>query len=100
LADDADLRTMPPPERNGGAVRLTAIVTEPPTATPLDHRLPLPGTMLERKYKGRVLRVKVLAAGFEFDGERYCSLSAVAKAITGSHCNGFAFFGLAKGDTK
>ena len=32
--------------------------------------------------------------GFEYEGRRYRSLSAVAKAITGSHCNGFRFFGL------
>ena len=34
----------------------------------------------------------MLASGFEFDGQVYPSLSAVAKAITGSHCNGFLFF--------
>ena len=100
LADDADLRTMPPRERNGGTVRLTAKVAELPATAPLDRRLPLPGTVIQRKYKGRTLHVKVLVDGFEFDGERYGSLSAVAKAITGSHCNGFAFFGLAKGVAK
>ena len=36
----------------------------------------------------------MLADGFEFEGERYGSLTAVAKAITGSHMNGFRFFGL------
>lgn len=34
----------------------------------------------------------VLADGFEYAGERYPSLTAVAKAITGSHMNGFRFF--------
>lgn len=101
LADDADLRTMPPRERDGAAVRLSVRVTEPPAPAPLDRRLPLPGTVIQRNYKSRVLHVKVLADGFEFDGERYGSLSAVAKAATGSHCNGFAFFGLAgKGASK
>ena len=38
----------------------------------------------------------VLADGFEFEGERYKSLSAVAKAVTGQHCNGFSFFKLTK----
>jgi Protein of unknown function (DUF2924) len=99
LADDADLRTMPPRERNGAIVGPTAKGSEPPAVAPLDCRLPLPGTVLERKYKGRVLHVKILADGFEFDGERYGSLSAVAKAATRSHCNGFAFFSLdGKGD--
>jgi hypothetical protein len=36
--------------------------------------------------------VRVLPAGFEYDGQAYRSLSAVARAITGSHCNGFLFF--------
>ena len=36
--------------------------------------------------------MKVRAEGFEYQGQVYPSLSAVAKAITGSHCNGFLFF--------
>jgi hypothetical protein len=36
--------------------------------------------------------VQVLAEGFEFEGQRFKSLSAVAKAITGSHTSGFLFF--------
>jgi hypothetical protein len=50
--------------------------------------------VLTRKYRGDVLQVKVLADGFEFEGVRYRSLSAVAKAVTGGHCNGFLFFRL------
>jgi len=38
----------------------------------------------------------VLPAGFEFEGHIYKSLSAVAKAITGQHCNGYYFFRLGK----
>ncbi len=59
---------------------------------PADHRLPPPGTVLTRTYKGARLEVRVLAGGFEYDGQVYKSLSAVAKAITGQHCNGFLFF--------
>ena len=59
---------------------------------PRNHRLPPPGTVLVRPYKGARLQVRVLQAGFEYDGLVYRSLSAVAKAITGSHCNGFLFF--------
>ncbi|OWK39939.1 DUF2924 domain-containing protein [Fimbriiglobus ruber] len=59
-----------------------------------DERLPPPGTIITRPYKGRTLHVRVLATGFEHDGTVYTSLSAVAKAITGSHCNGFRFFRL------
>lgn len=56
--------------------------------------MPLPGTILVREYKGRKLQVRVLENGFEFEGEIHRSLSAVAKKITGSHCNGFLFFRL------
>jgi hypothetical protein len=58
---------------------------------------PLPGTVLTREYKGREIRVRVLDAGYEYEGQPYRSLSAVAKAVTGSHWNGRAFFGLKKG---
>jgi len=69
---------------------------QPPTASPSngDRRLPSPGTVLTRAYKGRTLAVTVLADGFEFDGERYASLTAIAKAVTGTHWNGWHFFGL------
>jgi len=49
---------------------------------------------------GETLRVTVLADGFECEvqvgGDRYDSLSAIAKAVTGSHMNGFRFFRLVK----
>jgi hypothetical protein len=48
--------------------------------------------VLVRKYRGQTLHVRVLADGFEFEGAVHPSLSAVAKAITGSHCNGYHFF--------
>jgi hypothetical protein len=52
----------------------------------------LPGTVLTRRYKGRPLQVKVLKDGFEFEGSVYASLSAVAKAVTGTHTSGWLFF--------
>jgi hypothetical protein len=61
-------------------------------ASALDGRLPLPGTILTRWYKGQTLKVQVLRHGFEYDDQIYKSLSAVAKAITGSHTSGFLFF--------
>ena len=39
----------------------------------------------------------VLPNGFEYEGEVYRSLSAVAKAVTGTHWNGYHFFNLLKG---
>ena len=61
-----------------------------------DERLPPPGSVLTRRYKDQDLRVTVLESGFEHEGEVYRSLSAVAKAITGTHINGYAFFNLAR----
>jgi hypothetical protein len=70
------------------------------TASPADERLPAPGAILTRRYKGQTLQIKVLPEGFEFAGQAFQSLSAVAKAITGSHCNGFLFFRLGKYGAK
>jgi len=66
----------------------------PPTPRPADPRIPCPGTVLTRRYKGTTLQIRILERGFAFDGQVYPSLSAVAKAITGSHCNGLLFFRL------
>jgi hypothetical protein len=63
----------------------------------VDARLPPSGSELVKTYKGRSLRVAVLTAGFEHDGVVYASLSAVAKAVTGTHVNGYQFFGLGGG---
>jgi hypothetical protein len=56
----------------------------------------MPGTVLTREYRGRVLRVTVLDAGFEHEGHVHRSLSAIAELVTGTRWNGFLFFGLAK----
>jgi hypothetical protein len=70
-------------------IELTVTKTLPAQA---DDRLPPPGTILSRPYKGQIVQVQVLQSGFAYQGEVYPSLSAVAKAITGSHTNGFLFF--------
>ena len=104
LARDADLRVTPPREKpapavlpmvRGGGTRTGTLAKEKQ-----DDRLPPPGTVLTRKYKGGSIQAKVLPNGFEYEGQTYGSLSAVAKAATGSHCNGFLFFGLLKGGKK
>ncbi len=91
LAQDADLRLSPPrvakdapvpANGNGKASR----------RIPMDSRLPLPGTILTRWYKGQTLKVQVLRHGFEYAGQVYKSLSAAAKAVTGSHTSGYLFF--------
>ena len=89
LARDADLRLNPPQSK-------TSTTTPPPEPVcipaPVDQRLPPPGTILTRPYKGQLVQVQVLTDGFAYAGRVYASLSAVAKAITGSHTNGFLFF--------
>jgi len=59
-----------------------------------DRDLPTAGTRLVREWNGKRYEVTVLVKGFEFEGRRYRSLTAITKAITGTHWNGRAFFGL------
>lgn len=68
--------------------------TRIPVPVSLDNGVPIPGSLIMREYKGRLLEVLVLDEGFEYAGEKFKSLSAVAKRITGSHCNGYLFFNL------
>jgi hypothetical protein len=91
---------------NDAALRTT--IPRPPKATPApanhgntasigmvsDNRLPLPGQEIMREYKGQMFLIRVLEKGFELEGEVYKSLSAVARKITGTHCNGYLFFRL------
>ena len=65
-----------------------------------DPRLPAPGAVLTRMYKGQSHHVEALADGFIWNGQTFPTLTAVAKAITGQHLNGFAFFGLIKGKSQ
>jgi hypothetical protein len=53
-----------------------------------------PGTRLVRAWKGKTHIVDVLNDGFAWDGAKYTSLSAIAKAITGTNWNGYVFFGV------
>jgi hypothetical protein len=98
LANDADLRLSPPRPHKPRQKAMQA----GPTSRAAKRNTPhlRPGTVLARKYRGEMLEVRVLADGFAFEGTTYSSLSAVAKAITGTHCSGHHFFGLTlKGET-
>ncbi len=55
---------------------------------------PITGTKLIREWQGMEHTVTVLADGYEWQGQPYRSLSAVARAITGTRWNGWIFFGL------
>jgi len=55
------------------------------------------GTRLLREWHGERYEVVVEADGFRYEGKIYRSLSAAARAITGSHISGNLFFGLRRG---
>ena len=82
--------------RRQSGVPLDQIVTTKVVQT-RDSRLPMPGSLIVKNYKAQTVVVKVLNDGFEYDGRRFASLSAIAGEITGTRWNGFAFFGLEKG---
>ncbi|MFO0962131.1 MAG: DUF2924 domain-containing protein [Phycisphaerales bacterium] len=98
LADDAEVRVMAPrtlicpPEPGPGRT----VTRRADSQDHDDPRLPPAGSAIVREYKGRTVRVVVLprGEGFEWNGERFQTLSAVAKKVTGSHLNGFRFFRL------
>ena len=97
LAREVDIRVRPPAMATLRASELPT-VTRPAGGSLKcsgDARLPMPGTLLTRKYKDQLYQVEVLDGSFAYDGQVYQSLSAVAQAITGSHWNGYLFFGLA-----
>jgi len=58
--------------------------------------LPKTGTTLVRQWRGRTHKVLVGEDGFEYEGQRYRSLSVIAERITGAHWSGPRFFGLTK----
>lgn len=90
LANDADLRLMPPkPKAQNPRHSVRATPASFSDGSPL-----LIGMAIERIYKGQVIRVIARESGFEYEGELYRSLSAIAKHVTGQHWNGFHFFGL------
>ena len=56
--------------------------------------IPMPGSILTRVFKGASIRVLVLEDGFEWNGKRFGSISAVASEIAQTRWNGWRFFGL------
>jgi len=47
-----------------------------------DSRLPMPGGVIVKQFRGETLVVKVTDLGFEYSNHRYTSLSAIAQEIT------------------
>ena len=54
------------------------------------------GATLVRQWRGHTHTVLVGEEGFEYEGQRYRSLSVIAERITGAHWSGPRFFGLIK----
>lgn len=79
--------------RSGGSKAPPRSDGQPPRR---DIRLPKPGDVLSRYYKGREITAYALDSGFEYEGHRFRSLSAIAKAVTGAHWNGLLFFGIVR----
>ncbi|MEZ4387210.1 MAG: DUF2924 domain-containing protein [Candidatus Krumholzibacteriia bacterium] len=85
-----------PPEKwfpNAGRGRKARAAQKPP-GSPQNRRLPKPGSLITRDWKGRQVAVKVLDKGFEYQGRVYRSLSGVAREVTGTSWNGWKFFGV------
>ena len=98
IANDADLRIRAPkdfgsPEANVAKRTVVGVINGK-----RDCRLPEPGTLLTREFKGQTFVVKVLADSFEYGERRYTSLSAIAAEISGTRWNGFTFFALNNGE--
>ncbi|MCT2560248.1 DUF2924 domain-containing protein [Tsuneonella sp. YG55] len=88
-------------QRLGGVIRSTKSVLRQLARQPLNGKLKSPsprkltiGTRLVRDWHSVGHSVTILEDGFEYDGKQWRSLTAIAKAISGSHCSGPGFFGL------
>jgi hypothetical protein len=87
LAEQAELRIRAPES-------FLRQLSEPAGKPPCDPRLPAPGTWLTREFRNQRIAVEVLEKGFLYQERVYKSLSAVARQVTGTQWNGFAFFAL------
>jgi hypothetical protein len=59
-----------------------------------------PGTRLVRQWQSKSHHVTVCDQGFEYDGQKYASLSEIARLITGTRWSGPLFFGLKQTDKQ
>ncbi len=95
LADPTQLRLTAPKAKPISENAQTLTRTLPTAITAKQSEL-VPGTQLERIYKGQKIVATIMENGVRWNGELYRSLSGVAKAVTGTHWNGKIFFGLSK----
>ena len=93
LAQDADLRIKAPRHLVGTPQEVLQPTLTSRRKPGRDQRLPGPGSILRREFKGQIVVVQVLEQGFQYQDRFYKSLSAIARQVTGTHWNGYAFFG-------
>jgi hypothetical protein len=82
------------PKTRKQPAKTTTAPKRTPKPTDRDPRLPAVGTTLEREFKGKTIKVKITAEGFEYDGTTFKSISACARHITGYMISGPVFFRL------
>ena len=83
--------------------RLNVLVEDKPSkrkTTETNGASLLPGTKLVRDWQGVNHHVTVTGDGFEYQGRRFKSLSAIARTITGTNWNGWLFFGVTNPNKK
>ncbi len=59
-----------------------------------------PGTRLVREWRGHTHQVTILEDGYDYAGQRYSSLSEIARRITGTRWSGPLFFGLKRNQAR
>jgi hypothetical protein len=91
LANEADLRVCQSPRQAPTQQTVTEALNAP-YSPPRDPRLPPPGTVLTREFKGQMISVLVEHDSFRWNGQQFKSLSAIAREVTGKSWNGHVFF--------
>jgi Protein of unknown function (DUF2924) len=94
VAHDVDLRIKAPAHLVGSASQILQPTLRSRHKQGRDERLPKAGNVLQREFKGQMVVVQVLADGFQHEDRHYSSLSAIARQVTGTNWNGYAFFRL------
>ncbi|MBS0222566.1 MAG: DUF2924 domain-containing protein [Proteobacteria bacterium] len=85
-----------PAETHRRLRRLCQSFKTDPQHKPMPRRPLKPGLVLTRNWQGVLHQVQVTDQGFDYRGERFASLSEVARRITGTRWSGPLFFGLKK----
>jgi len=94
LAQDVELRIKAPAHLVAAAHQLLQPTLGSRRKPDRDERLPGPGSVLRREYKGQLVVVQVLPDGFQYQDRFFKSLSAIARQATGTPWNGYEFFRL------